>query len=79
MKARDLTKQLLIFSKGGTPIKKTGLISDFIKESVMFALSGSNTRAEFQIPYDLLSVNVDEGLINQVINNLVINAAQAIR
>jgi PAS domain S-box-containing protein len=77
LRARDLTKQLLIFSKGGVPIKKTELISDFIKESVMFALSGSNVRANFQVPDDLLPVSIDEGLMNQVINNLVINATQA--
>jgi len=77
LRAKDLTKQLLIFSKGGVPIKKTELISDFIKESVIFALSGSNVRADFKVPNDLLPVNIDEGLMNQVINNLVINATQA--
>jgi len=77
IKARDLTRQLLIFSKGGVPAKKTELISDFIKESAIFALSGSNIKAKFQISEDLLPVSIDEALINQVINNIIINAIQS--
>lgn len=77
VRARDLTKQLLIFSKGGAPVKKAELISDFIRDSVIFALSGSKVRADFHIPDNLLTASIDEGLINQVINNLIINAVQA--
>lgn len=76
-RAKDLTKQLLIFSKGGAPVLKTVLISEMIKESAEFALRGSSVKASYDIPDDLWPVDVDEGQISQVINNLLINAMQA--
>jgi PAS domain S-box-containing protein len=77
MRAKDLTKQLLTFSKGGVPIKKITSIKDILKDSTTFALRGSNIKCEFSIPDDLLPVEIDEGQMSQVINNLVINAKQA--
>ena len=77
MQAKDLTQQLLTFAKGGIPIKKTIFIVDLIKDSTVFALRGSNVRCEFFIPDDLWPVEIDEGQISQVINNLIINADQA--
>jgi len=77
LRAKDLTQQLLTFSKGGAPIKTTTSITDLIKESVWFALSGSNIRCEFNITEDLWYAEVDEAQIIQVINNLAINAKQA--
>lgn len=77
MRAKDLTKQLLIFSHGGEPIKKIVSIGELIKDAALFALRGSNVRCQFSIPADLWPVDVDEGQISQVINNLVINADQA--
>lgn len=76
-RAQDLTQQLLTFSKGGAPIKKVAAIAHLLRDSACFVLSGSNVRCEFSIPDDLPSVEVDEGQICQVINNLVINAHQS--
>ncbi|MEJ2716245.1 MAG: PAS domain S-box protein [Deltaproteobacteria bacterium] len=76
-RARGLTQQLLTFSKGGTPIKKALLITNVVKDSCEFALRGSNVRCELRMPDDLLAVEVDAGQLGQVINNLVINADQA--
>jgi len=77
LRARDLTKQLLTFSKGGAPVKVTVSIANLLRESAGFALRGSNVQCQFAIPEDLWPVDVDEGQISQVINNLVINAQQA--
>ncbi len=77
IRARDLTTQLLTFSKGGAPIRKASSIVEVIKESAGFALSGSNVSSEFIIPDDLWAVEIDEGQISQVIYNLFINADQA--
>ncbi len=77
MRAKDLTQQLLTFSKGGAPVKETASIAEFIKESAAFVLSGSNVRCEFSIPNDLWAVEIDKGQMNQVFNNLVMNADQA--
>ncbi|MGE5604817.1 MAG: PAS domain S-box protein [Bacteroidota bacterium] len=76
-RASDLTKQLLTFSKGGAPVKKTASLSDVIRDTAQFALRGSKVRAKFNIPGTLWSVEVDIGQISQVIHNLVINAKQA--
>jgi two-component system cell cycle sensor histidine kinase/response regulator CckA len=72
-----LTLQLLTFSKGGAPVKKTSSIPDLLRDSVWFALSGSNVRCDLSIPGDLWPVEIDEGQISQVIHNLIINADQA--
>lgn len=77
VRARDLTHQLLTFSKGGAPIKKVTSIAEVIMDTTRFALRGSKSRCEIQIQDDLWPVEVDEGQISQVINNLTINADQA--
>ncbi|MBI4962996.1 MAG: response regulator [Desulfomonile tiedjei] len=76
-RAESLTQQLLTFSKGGAPVKKVGPIVSLLKECAGFSLPGSNVRLEFAVPEDLWPVEVDEGQIAQVMNNLVINADQA--
>jgi signal transduction histidine kinase/ActR/RegA family two-component response regulator len=77
MRARDLTQQLLTFSKGGAPIKKPADMAEILQDITNFALSGSSVRCEFAIPEDLWKVEIDESQMSQVINSLVINAKQA--
>ncbi len=77
IRAKDLTHQLITFSKGGKPVKKIISLYDLLYDIATFAASGSNVRCEFSIPGDLWPVNADESQISQVINNLVINAIQA--
>ncbi len=76
-RATDLTHQLLTFAKGGAPVKKAALITGIAKEAVNFALSGSNVKCFYNIPANLWSTEVDKGQINQVFNNLIINAIHA--
>jgi PAS domain S-box-containing protein len=76
-RAQTLTKQLLTFAKGGVPVKEIASIKDVVKESSLFVLRGSKSRCEFSIVEDLWSAEVDVGQISQVINNIVINANQA--
>jgi PAS domain S-box-containing protein len=77
LRARDLTRQLLTFSKGGEPVKKLTPIAELIIETANFTLRGSNIQCHFNIPDNLWQVNIDKGQISQVISNLVINARQA--
>ncbi len=77
VRARDLTQQLLTFSKGGAPIKKTASIPELIKDSTEFTLRGSNVKCEYRMLSPLWSVDVDTGQISQVIQNLINNADQA--
>jgi PAS domain S-box-containing protein len=76
-RARDLTQQLLTFSKGGAPVKKTIALQELGKESANFVLRGSNVKCEFSFPADLWHVEADEGQISQVLNNIIINANHA--
>lgn len=76
-KASALTQQLLVFSKGGAPIKKATSIAEVLRDSAAFTLRGSKVKCEFGIAEDLWPVKVDVGQISQVIHNLVINALQA--
>ncbi len=76
-RARDLTQQLLTFSKGGAPVRTTSTLADIVRDAADFALRGSNVRLDYEIPERLWSVHVDSGQIGRVISNLVINADQA--
>jgi PAS domain S-box-containing protein len=76
-RAKDLTRQLLTFSKGGSPVKKIIPIQELLKNATEFALAGTNVRSRFDISPDLLTVEVDENQISQVIGNIVLNAQQA--
>ncbi len=49
----------------------------FIQEAVQFALSGSNVACQFYLSENLWSCNIDKNQIAQVIDNIVINAQQA--
>ena len=77
IRAQTLTKQLLTFAKGGAPVKEIASIKDILKESSLFVLRGSKSSCEFSIAEDLWPAEVDVGQISQVINNIVINANQA--
>ena len=74
---KGLTQQLLTFSKGGEPIKKLASVSLLLKDSTNVFLSGSNVKCDISIQNDLWPAEVDKGQIGQVINNLIMNAEQA--
>jgi CheY-like chemotaxis protein len=76
-RAKGLTMQLLTFAKGGAPIREIGQLFPFIQEAARFVLSGSNISCEFSIPEDLWLCDFDRNQIGQVIDNMVINAKQA--
>jgi PAS domain S-box-containing protein len=76
-RAKALTLQLLTFSKGGFPIQKVTPLIPFIQETAQFALSGSNSSCRFLVDENLPPCNIDKNQIAQVIDNIVINAQQA--
>ncbi|MBK9990112.1 MAG: PAS domain S-box protein [Verrucomicrobia bacterium] len=77
LRARDLTQQLLTFAKGGEPVRKTVQLPEVVREVAEFALHGSKAVCEFKFDPDLWAADVDKGQIGQVVQNLVINAVQA--
>ncbi|MFO7570734.1 MAG: PAS domain S-box protein [Smithellaceae bacterium] len=76
-RAKNLTLQLLTFAKGGTPIRRVQPIDQLIREVVGFVLAGSGIAPVFKIPAGEWICNCDESQIAQVIDNIVINARQA--
>jgi len=77
LRARDLSQQLITFAQGGAPVKRAGSLPELIQEAVTFVLRGSRTRPQFLFPADLWAVEFDPGQITQVVQNLAINADQA--
>ncbi len=77
LRAKDLTQQLLTFAKGGEPVRKVAAIEEVIKDSAGFVLRGSNVRCDFKFGEELWPLAIDTGQISQVIQNIIINASQA--
>ncbi len=77
LRARDLTQQLLTFSKGGAPVRTAALLPDIVREAAGFALHGSSVRCDFDFSPGLWPGHVDRGQISQVVHNIVINAMHA--
>ncbi|MFZ5950457.1 MAG: ATP-binding protein [Candidatus Rifleibacteriota bacterium] len=77
LRAKELTLQLLTFARGGDPIRETVSLTRLLRETADFVSHGSKSLCRYEIPENLWPVEVDPGQIGQVIQNLVINAGQA--
>ena len=77
MRAKELTQQLLTFAKGGEPVRAAVRLADVVRDAAEFALHGAAVKCEFDLAPDLRAADVDKGQIGQVVQNLVINAVQA--
>ncbi len=77
LRARDLVRQLQTFAKGGEPVRGAAAIDEIIRESADFVLRGSQVACSYHFPPDLWFADIDASQISQVIQNLVINAKQA--
>ena len=75
--AKDLTQQLLTFAKGGAPIKKVINLKELVSRSVNLSLVGSKVEGIFTFADEDLFVEADPTQLNQVIQNLSVNAVQA--
>lgn len=76
-RGKDLTMQLLTYAKGGAPVKSAASIREIIDQTSRFVLSGLSTVLVVNEPENLLSVDVDSGQVSQVLQNLFLNASQA--
>lgn len=77
LRARDLTQQLLTFSKGGEPVRAAVQLDGIVREMATFTLHGSKVRAVYHVAPDLWPADADKGQIGRVVQNLVLNAVQA--
>ncbi|NQV68638.1 MAG: response regulator [Pseudohongiella sp.] len=76
-RASRLTNQLLIFAKGGEPVKKGITLGKLVEEVTRFDLTGSNVELAFKTDENLWAIEGDAGQLEQVFTNLAINAVQA--
>ena len=76
-RATNLTKQLLTFAKGGEPLLEAVSAEQVVNAVVQFNLSGSQVKAEFDLPEDLWPVKADKGQFGQIFANLTVNAKHA--
>ncbi|MFZ5761464.1 MAG: PAS domain S-box protein [Thermodesulfobacteriota bacterium] len=77
LRAQGLTQQLLTFAKGGAPIKAVTSLADLVREAAEFSLHGAKARYRVESAADLWAVEVDPAQMSQVVNNLILNADQA--
>jgi len=76
-RAQELAQQLLTFARGGAPVKQTTSIGQLLRDTLSLSLHGSKAHCEFHVADNLWPVDIDTGQISQVINNLAMNADQA--
>ena len=77
VRAREVTRQLLTFESGGVPVTSAESVSDVIRETVEFTLVGSIVRCEMTFENGIQCVEIDRGQVGQVIQNILVNAMQA--
>jgi signal transduction histidine kinase/CheY-like chemotaxis protein len=76
-RAKSLTRQFLTFSKGGAPVLKSLKLETLLRHGARFSLTGSAVTARVDIQQELWSCDADEHQIGQVLDNLILNARQA--
>jgi len=79
MRAANLSKSLITFSKGGAPLKQKGDIIATVKESLSFILDTSQSIFELNVADNLAQVHFDKQQIQQVFNQIILNADQAMK
>jgi PAS domain S-box len=75
-RASELTRKLLTFAQGGSPVKKMIDIRLLIDEAVEMMLRETDVRAEILVEAVRL-IEADAGQIGQVLHNIIANAVQA--
>jgi len=75
--AKELTKQLITFSKGGAPAKKVGSIGELVMDAISLSSLDTTIKCNFFIPHDLWLVDFDQEQMKHAIRNILINAAES--
>jgi PAS domain S-box-containing protein len=78
-RARSLSLKLLTFAKGGDPARRVVDLVPLVREATEFVTHGTGVLFTCTFEPGLWNAEVDDGLISQVIHNLVINAVQAMQ
>jgi PAS domain S-box-containing protein len=76
-RAKSITQQLLTFSRGGAPIRRTEPLDRLVRESVTYVLADSNVTPVFDIAEGQWFCHCDRTQISQALDNITINARDA--
>ena len=76
LRATDLNRRMITFSRGGIPVKQPTYVVDLVRDTVKSALEGSRIEAKVTIPEVMIS-EIDPVQIKQALKNLLVNACEA--
>ena len=76
-RARDLTHQLMILSRGGYPMKERGSIQGLLKETPGQVQAHDGIDCVFSIQDDLWPLEHDSSQMHYAISNILMNAVEA--
>jgi PAS domain S-box-containing protein len=77
LRAKDLTRQLLAFARGGLPVKKPLALEPLVRESTRLILQDANVAYRLNWPEPLPQVNADAEQVHQLLYELLTNAMHA--
>jgi len=77
LQAKNLTAQLLSFTRGGEPVRQVVPMSGILADVVNLSLSGTNVRGKLDIEDGLWCALANEGQVHQALQNLVLNARES--
>ncbi|MDX9976812.1 MAG: transporter substrate-binding domain-containing protein [Candidatus Cloacimonadales bacterium] len=76
-KAQYLTNHLLTFADGGDPVFSIIDINSLIVDTLNFCLKSSNCVVNFDLYQGVTTIKADSGQLSQAIQNIIINACEA--
>lgn len=76
LQGRELSQQLLTFARGGAPLLDEYDLSEVVQSAVNMAMMGQAAGVELTLEHNVRA-QFDRGQITQVVQNIVLNAAQA--
>lgn len=77
LRAKDLTRQLLAFARGGLPTKKPLALEPLVRESARLIMQGAQGIYRLNWTAPLPQVNADAEQMHQLLYELLTNAVQA--
>jgi signal transduction histidine kinase/ActR/RegA family two-component response regulator len=76
-RAAFLSSQLLTFAKGGSPVRQLVSVAELVTDAVQLARAGTSISIQINLPENLHSARVDPGQISQALQDILLNARQA--
>lgn len=77
LRTKGLTRRLLTFSRGGQPVKESASAVDLLRSTADLVLRESGVSCVFSFPDGDVYADMDEGQVGQAMNNIILNARQA--